>query len=485
MSDVATDVGQMTETTPTACTAIQVRGLTATSAERTLVDHIDLDVPARGVTAIIGSSGSGKTTTALALMGEHRPGVSVTAARTNSAGVRFGFVPQHPSAVLNPVLRLGTALREIERSAHRAGSTISVAEALQRASFPLDRALLRRYPHQLSGGQQQRLVIAHALLTDPTCLIMDEPTTGQDPVHRSVILDEIAQLAESGLTIVLLTHDLGAVRSVADHVIVMAGGRVIETGGTDLLDAPVQEQTRALVGAESRTRQQSRPDRTASPGATRLSLADITAGFRKSAVLENFTVNIEPGECVALVGPSGCGKTTAARVAAGLHQPTAGRVLLDGRPLAGAIHGRVRSDLADIAYVAQDAKAAFDPYRTVWEQILRGPLRLRGATHAAAAAAATHALDRVGLDPQIALQRPGSLSGGEAQRAALARALAVQPSVLICDEVTTGLDPVAQQRVLELLSELTRQHAISLLVISHDTGVVRTIADDVVDMRMG
>ncbi|WP_037177901.1 ABC transporter ATP-binding protein [Rhodococcus sp. UNC363MFTsu5.1] len=469
--------------------AIRVRGLSARAPGRVLVDNVDLDIHAGAVTAIIGSSGSGKTTTALALMGEHRPGVALSMDCRDAEGVRFGYVPQQPSTVLNPALRIGTVLRDIELAAHRAGHRVSVPDALSRAGFPSDPKMLRRYPHQLSGGQQQRLVIAQTLLTSPTCLIMDEPTTGQDPANRAAILREITRLSEQGLTVVLLTHDLEAVHSVARHVIVMAHGQVIETGTTGMLLTTTQTQTRALVAAHSRTGRKDTTDRTTAriiaPTTDRVTMENITAGFRNTAVLQNFSLSIKPGECVAVVGPSGCGKTTAARVLAGLHPPTAGRVFLDGRPLAGTTRRRTREQSAAIGYVFQDAKAAFDPYRTVWEQILRGPVRLRGATGREAAAAARTALEQVGLDEQITRERPSALSGGEAQRAAIARAIAAAPSMLICDEMSTGLDPVAQQRVLEILQSLTRTQDLSLLVISHDATIVNTLADDVVDIDRG
>ncbi|WP_458682618.1 ABC transporter ATP-binding protein [Prescottella equi] len=467
---------------PTQRSAIRVRGLTARTRDRILVENVDLDVPDGLVTAIIGGSGSGKTTTALALMGEHRPGVTLSMDRRDAAGVRFGYVPQQPSAVLNPALRIRTVLDDIARAARRAGHQVSVPDALQRAAFPCEPDMLRRYPHQLSGGQQQRLVIAHTLLTNPTCLIMDEPTTGQDPANRAAILEEITRLSEQGMTVVLLTHDLDAVRAVAQRVIVMAHGRVIETGETSVLEAPANEQTRALVEAQSSTVRQSHIHRPTPEASTRLTLDAVSAGFRTTQVLQNFSLSIEPEQCVALVGPSGCGKTTAARVVAGLHQPTTGRVLLDGRPLTGTAHSRTRTDIAAIAYIFQDAKAAFDPYRTVWEQIMRGPMRLRGASRPEAALAAETALEQVGLDAQIARERPNALSGGEAQRAAIARALAVSPSVMICDEVTTGLDTVSQRRVLDILSELTRARNVSLLMISHDAAVVHALADQVIDM---
>ncbi|TJZ79970.1 ABC transporter ATP-binding protein [Rhodococcus oryzae] len=461
--------------------AIRVRGLTARAAGRTLVDGVDLDIPAGDVTAVIGGSGSGKTTTALALMGERRPGVTIESLLLECEGVRFGYVPQQPSAVLTPWLRIGSVLRDVERAAHRAGHRLTVPDALRRASFPEGARLLDRYPHQLSGGQQQRLVIAQTLLTDPDCLILDEPTTGQDPANRSAVLDEITRLASEGLTIVLLTHDLDAVRAVAGHVVVMMQGRVVESGDVALLDAPAHQQTLALLEAGASRRERGRSSGTGAR-TPRLVMDGVTAGYRSDPVLRDFSLGIGPGECVALVGPSGCGKTTAARVVAGLHRPSAGRVLLDGEALVADARGRSRAQAAAIAYVFQDAKAAFDPFRSVGEQIARGPMRLRGMSRVDAENAATIALRQVGLAADIARARVSSLSGGEAQRAAIARALATSPALLICDEVTTGLDSVSQRRVLEILSELAREQGMSLLVISHDAAVVGAVAGEVVEM---
>lgn len=471
----------MTEVIPAAPAAavpsstIRVRGLTARTRDRLLVDGVDLDIPAGVVTALVGASGSGKTTTALALMGERRPGVDVTTTVLDTGGARFGYVPQHPSSALNPALRIGTVLDDIARAGRRHGHPVTVADALARAGFADDPGMLRRYPHQLSGGQQQRLVIAQALLTDPTCLILDEPTTGQDPARRTAVLDEITRLARQGLTIVLVTHDLDAVRAVAQRVIVMGGGRVLETGDAGIL--PVAALRIPQTRADSADRRPTRAD-------ARLNLDAVSARYRNTEVLQHFSLSLQPGECLALHGPSGCGKTTAARVVAGLHPPTAGRVLLDGHPLAASVRRRTRHQTAAIGYVFQDAKAAFDPYRSVWEQILRGPARLRGATGPESAAAARRALDQVGLAERITRQHPSTLSGGEAQRAALARALAVEPSLLICDEVTTGLDPASRQRVLDILSDLVRTQRISLLMISHDGAVVDAISDRVVDMTL-
>lgn len=470
-----TDILPAAASAPARATAIRVRGLTARTRGRILVDGIDLDIPAGLVTALVGASGSGKTTTALALIGEHRPGVEVNTNSVSADGVRCGYVPQQPSSVLNPALRIGTVLGDIARAAQRQGDRASVPDALGRAGFPSDPGMLRRYPHQLSGGQQQRLVIAQALLTSPTCLILDEPTTGQDPINRAAILDEILRLRGQGLTIVLVTHDMDAVHEVAEHVIVMAEGQVINAGDITILPTPAPSPVPRAGTTKNNT----------TPAATRLKLNTVTAGYRTTTVLEGLSLSIGAGECVALVGRSGCGKSTVARVAAGLHPPTAGGVLLDGVPVAGSVQRRTRDQVADVAYVFQDAKAAFDPYRSVWGQIVRGPTRLRGATDREAAAAARRALEQVGLDEQIAHQRPGALSGGEAQRAALARALATTPAVLICDEITTGLDAISQRHVLDVLTDLTRSQHLALLVISHDAAVVDSVADRVVDLTSG
>ncbi|MFD0469276.1 ABC transporter ATP-binding protein [Nonomuraea thailandensis] len=208
-------------------------------------------------------------------------------------------------------------------------------------------------------------------------------------------------------------------------------------------------------------------------------MRDLVAGHRRTPVLDGVSLSAAAGECVAVLGRSGSGKTTLARCVAGLHRPTSGAVTLDGRPLPRRLPARAR----DVQYVFQDARASFDPYRSVSAQVARTAVRLRGAAPQEAAAAARLMLARAGLDERTAARRPAELSGGELQRAALARALLAEPKVLICDEITSGLDALVQASILDLLDELRRDLGLTLLLISHDMDVVARLADRVLELE--
>jgi peptide/nickel transport system ATP-binding protein len=478
-----------------------------------ILHGVSFHLPAGQVLALVGESGSGKTTTGLALLGEHPPGIEVTgtvrvAGRQVGAGRpptpgTVGFVPQHPSSVLNPVRRIGAVLTEI---ASRHGT--SVEPALRRASLPADRAFLRRYPHQLSGGQQQRLVLAQALLGDPSVIVADEPTTGQDPLTRDEVVGELSKLVRQGISIVLLSHDLDVVRALADQVVVLRAGRVAEAGpAASVLDAPRDAYTRALLAARPRPaaaigQGAARPGPTeaiergaAGPGSTaaiergapavRLEATGLVARHGGRKVLHEVSLRVAAGECLAVVGRSGSGKTTLARCLAGLHLPDSGSVRLGGRELARTLRRRTRADLAAVQYVFQDARASFDPNSAVLDQVARTAVRLRGMSTPQATAAALETLDEVALPSGTARRRPGDLSGGELQRAALARALLAEPDVLICDEITSGLDTLTQATVLHHLQRLARRRRLTLVVISHDLGVVAQLADHVAVLADG
>lgn len=457
----------------------EVDGLRVEVAGDTLVDGVSLTVRAGRITALVGPSGSGKTTTGRALLGEFPPGARVDGRiRTPGPGA-VGYVPQHPAAVLNPARRAGALLRDIAalRGGTRREIRDRVEHALRLAQLPEPGMVLRRYPHQLSGGQQQRVVIAQALLLGARVIVADEPTTGQDPATKQGIVDALADVAAQGIALVLLSHDPDVVRKLADDAVVLRAGRVVDRGPADaVLPAvvkPVTDRSRSAV----RT------------GGTRLEARDLTARHRTTRggvpVLHDVTVSVAPGECLAVVGRSGSGKTTLGRCLAGLHSAYDGAVMLDGAPLRRSLRARTRAELAAVQYVFQDPRAAFDEHRPILDQVARTAVRLRGADRDTARGTALRTLAELGLTENLTLRRPAALSGGELQRAALARALLAEPKVLICDEITSGLDPATRDAILAVLTGLRDETELSLVFITHDRTAADTLADRTAELDVG
>ncbi|QYX82002.1 ABC transporter ATP-binding protein [Streptomyces akebiae] len=505
---------------------------------RAIVDGVSLRVLPGRVTALVGASGSGKTTTGLALLGEFPVGARVTGeVRLAAEGLGgpaglVGYVPQHPASVLNPARRIGALLtdiarprvRHLPRGLRRAAARAQVLRALADARLPDAETLLRRHPHQLSGGQQQRVVLAQALLLGARVVVADEPTTGQDALTKSLVVAQLATIAARGIAIVLLSHDLDVVRSLADEVHVMRAGRVVESGPTQhVWSAPRHEWTRRLLAAQVSLTEHSLTDpgatdegagrergtrtgaraasgtttgsgeRTATTRGERertattrrdrpvLRVRDLVARHRDGSRDATVTVrahelDLSAGQLLAVVGRSGSGKTTLARCLAGLHRDHDGEVLLDGTPLPRSLRDRTRGELAAVQYVFQDARAAFDEHRPVLRQVARTAVRLRGVDAGTAETEALATLTRLGLLPELAHRLPAQLSGGELQRAALARALLAHPRVLICDEITSGLDTVSRRGILDVLTGLlgagedagTAPAAPALVLITHD-----------------
>lgn len=467
----------------------EIEDLRVETGGRAIVDGVSLRALPGKVIALVGSSGSGKTTTGLALLGEYPPGARVTG-RVRVADGLAGYVPQHPAAVLNPARRVGALLgdiargqvRHLPRSERRTESRERVLAALSQAQLPDGNAMLRRYPHQLSGGQQQRVVLAQALLLGARVVVADEPTTGQDPVAKRRIVERLSAVAARGVAVVLLSHDLDVVRALADEVVVMRDGKVVEAGPAERMwHSPAHAWTRQLLAAHGpatvATETAARAHvpatgatGTASPGGAVLRVRGLTARHGATPVLRTGELTVRTGTCLAVLGPSGSGKTTLGRCLAGLHRDHDGQVLLDGTPLPRSLRSRTREQTAAVQYVFQDPRAAFDEHRPVLDQVARTAVRLRGADPAVARAEARTTMARLGLADELPHRLPGQLSGGELQRAALARALLARPRVLVCDEITSGLDTVTRRGLLDLLAALLRDRDdLALIVITHDT----------------
>ncbi|WP_410791821.1 ABC transporter ATP-binding protein [Kribbella sp. C-35] len=456
---------------------VEVRDLGVRIAGRDIVSGVSFTLAAGSITALVGESGSGKTTTALALLGER-----AATGHLEIAG-SIGYLPQQPSGALNPVRRIGAVLKEIARlHAPRAHVRQRVLDALQQAQLPDGEQLLRRYPHQLSGGQQQRVVLAHELIGRPALLIADEPSTGQDAVIRAGLIDELRAVARQGIAILVLTHDLHLVRRLAHHVLVMNSGRIVEAGPpAEILSAPQHPYTRRLVYAQQvRALPASPPS-----GSAVLTVDDLVAGHRRTETLHKVSLTIESGDTLAIVGRSGSGKTTLARCIAGLHPYRSGDLLLGDTRLSPLLRRRTREQLARIQYVHQDTRASFNEFTPVLEQVARTAERLRGVDRAEARQRALDGLSRLGIPETTATRLPAALSGGELQRAALVRALLAEPDLLICDEITSGLDTVVQAELIDVLRTLQESTRCALLIITHDLSVVASLARRVAVLDSG
>ncbi|WP_328354490.1 ABC transporter ATP-binding protein [Streptomyces sp. NBC_00445] len=462
--------------------------------------------------ALVGESGSGKSTVALAAMGL-LPGTARTSGRVTINGTDVvsaseaelarlrgrtaSMVFQEPATALDPLTRVGRQIAEVVRNHRPVSATEAAREAvelLRRVGIPEPERRASAFPFQLSGGQRQRVVIAMAIANSPDLLIADEPTTALDVTVQAEILDLLRELAaDSGTGVLLVTHNMGVVADFADRVAVMLQGEIVETGPVeDVLLRPTHEYTRRLLAAVPRLAV-TEPDEVKAPveaGAAVVELRDVTVDFgrgrRGVRALEDVSVTVGAGETVGLVGESGSGKSTAARVALGLVPPTSGSVALFGTDL-GRTKGRARRALlSGIGLVLQDPVASLDARMSVAECVAE-PLRVhrRGMTAAERRARVADVLELVRLPSKLMQRGPRELSGGQRQRVSLARALVLEPRLLVADEPTSALDVSVQRTVLEVIAELQAELGFACLFVSHDLAVVQEFAGRVVVMRAG
>ncbi|WP_433919718.1 ABC transporter ATP-binding protein [Streptomyces canus] len=473
------------------------------------------DVPAvRGVSlhvrpgetlALVGESGSGKSTVALAAMGL-LPGTARASGRVAVDGTEIvgaseaslarlrgrtaSMVFQEPATALDPLTRVGAQIAEVvrnHRDVSRSEAAREAVELLRRVGIPEPERRASVFPFQLSGGQRQRVVIAMAIANSPKVLIADEPTTALDVTVQAEILDLLRRLAaDSGTGVLLVTHNMGVVADFADRVAVMLRGEVVETGPVEqVLLRPEHEYTRGLLAAVPRLRF-SGEDAPPAEEPPVVRLHDVSVRFGRVQALDGVFLDVRPGETVGLVGESGSGKSTAARVALGLVAPASGSVSLFGADL-GRVRGRKRRALlSGVGVVLQDPVASLDARMSVAECVAE-PLRVhrRGMSGAERRDRVARVLELVRLPRELAGRGPRELSGGQRQRVSLARALALEPRLLVADEPTSALDVSVQRTVLEVIAELQRELGFACLFVSHDLAVVQEFAQRVVVMRDG
>ncbi|QKS86294.1 dipeptide ABC transporter ATP-binding protein [Curtobacterium flaccumfaciens] len=485
------------------------------------VRRVSLSVAPGETLALVGESGSGKSTVALAAMGL----LSGNATASGSAvvaghevvgagepalralrGSTVSMVFQEPATALDPLTRVGAQIAEVIRNHRDVSASAAAAEAvdlLRRVGIPDPESRTRSFPFQLSGGQRQRVVIAMAIANAPKLLIADEPTTALDVTVQAEILELLRALAvETGTGVLLVTHNMGVVADFADRVAVMLQGEIVETGGVeDVLLRPEHEYTKRLLAAVPRLDvagdrpsapvADTQTETAGRPGAAPVvDLRDVSVTFGRGAravhALAGIDIAVHAGETVGLVGESGSGKSTAARVALGLIKPTSGTVSLFGQDLRTA-KGRDRRALrSGIGVVLQDPVASLDARMSVAECIAE-PLAVhrRGMSSADRRRRIDEVLDAVRLPRTLASRAPRELSGGQRQRVSLARALVLEPRLLVADEPTSALDVSVQETVLEVLGELQDDLGFACLFVSHDLAVVQHFAERVVVMRSG
>ncbi len=552
--DKSTRAGELARTGELA----RIEGLTISFPGRAepAVNNVSLTISAGECVALVGESGSGKTLTARTLLGllPHTAQVegavqlsgAIAPQRGSAAwnalrGTRVALVPQEALSGLDPLRRVehevGDTLR-LHRLASGAERRRRVVSALANVGMPKPEQQLRRRSDELSGGLRQRALVASALIAEPELIVADEPTTALDAGHRGRVLAEIRRRVDGGAGALLISHDLASVRGVADRVIVMRDGHIVEQGDPiHVLTTPEHPFTRELlaaspvgkprgerlltsvsegekststavgnhvargegaavgagvvVGSSTAVGSSAAPGRssvTATPATPRLELRSIDVTFGRGAqtirVLRGASLTVAPGETVGLVGESGSGKTTLLRVALGLHRPNSGDVRIDGVSRGELSRVERRELLRRIALVPQDPLDSF-PRGASGAAILSDALRAAGIPSRDRRAHARQLAAEVGLVPELLEQPAATLSGGQRQRVAIARALARNPELLLLDEPVSALDVTVQARVLDLLDEVQARRGTAYLFVSHDEDVIRHMSDRVLRLEAG
>ncbi len=469
----------------------------------TIVDDVSLKLEKGKVLGLIGESGAGKSTIGLSAMGYGRGGVRITGGEVilNGRDILKGglgglrrlrgrevcYVAQSAAAAFNPAHKLMDQVVEaalLHGTASRAEAEKRAINLFRKLSLPNPETIGERYPHQVSGGQLQRVMTAMALCPEPDLIVFDEPTTALDVTTQIDVLAAIKDaIQDTGVAALYITHDLAVVAQVSDEIMVLRNGKLVEWGDTQqIITEPRREYTNQLVSVHQIAHQEKE-----AVGAPLLKVENVTAAYGGGMVdvLKNVSVEIRPGQTLAVVGESGSGKSTLARAITGLLPPRQGSITFDDRELPARLASRTRDDLRELQMIYQMADVAMNPRQTVGTIIGR-PLEfyfgMRGAERDKRVG---ELLEEIEMGSGFLDRYPAELSGGQKQRVCIARALAAKPKLIICDEVTSALDPLVANGILKLLLNLQEIEHVAYLFITHDLATVKSIADSIAVMYRG